>query len=111
MQHSSHSALHYDGHLPMRVVLKYLLFAALGALVIVSQSLAVLMIAGLGMVLTMAFQERVQTLNARASRSQPFAGQYVGDGGSFPGRQPEPTRAPVTSPRVIDGGSLEHHRH
>ncbi len=110
MQHSTHTALQYNGHFPMRVALKFLFFAALGALLIVFHSLALLMIAGLGMVLTMAFQERVRKLDARAAQAHPFTGPYVSDGGSFPGCEPEPPRSPLSCPRVIDGGSLEHHR-
>ncbi len=111
MQHPTHSAVHFDGHFPMRVVLKFLFLAALGALVIVFHSLALLMIAGLGMALTLAVQERICKLDARTSQTDPLSARYVSDGGAFPGREPEPARSRVTSPRVIDGGSLERHRH
>lgn len=110
MQHSTYTALPYEGQLPLRVVLKFLLLASLGAFVIVSQSLSLLITTGLGLVLVLAFLERVQRLDEQqAVSSRPFVVSRVDDGGTFPGHTPE--RQPVSSnPRVIDGGSLEHHR-
>jgi hypothetical protein len=111
MQHPMNTALPYEGHIPIRVVLKFVFLAALGALLIMAQSLALLVLVALGFVMMQAIQERVHKLDAK--RIAPGLGPdglYVGDGGAFPGTQPE-DHIRISRPSVIDGGSLERLRH
>ena len=107
MHHYTTTPLTYEGYPPVRVVLKYLLFAFLGALLIVMQSLPLLIATALGFVMVLALQERVRMLERASScTARTNDNHWVCDGGSFPGRQTK-EHVSVSSPRVIDGGSLE----
>ncbi len=111
MQHQPSAAFAHEALLPIRIVLKLVFFAALGAFVIASQSLALLIAVALGFVLTLAIQERVHRLDAKHTDQAPNpVGLHVSDGGVFPGSKAE-NRVRITHPRVIDGGSLERLRH
>lgn len=100
----------YQGHIPIRPVVKSLLFAVVVAALIVFQSVALLIIAALGFVFSLAIQERLRKLERHGAPARPVAAYWVSDGGSFPGSEPESERSPPTRPSVIDGGSLERHR-
>jgi hypothetical protein len=111
MHHPTSTVLPYEGHIPIRVVLKFVVMAAFGALLIVAQSLALLIIVAFGVVMTMAIQERIHRLDAKQTApGMSDDGLYVGDGGAFPGTQPE-DHVRSSRPSVIDGGSLERLRH
>ncbi len=109
MQHPSPTALNFDGHIPLSLVLKILLFAGLGALLLVEHNLALTMIVALGFAFTLAFQERIKGLNESLSDQPRKAVHWIGDGGSFPGHQPSNETSGISRPHVIDGGTLERH--
>jgi hypothetical protein len=110
MQHTSPTALNFDGHIPLGLVLKILLFVGLGALLLVEHSLALTMIVALGFAFTLAFQERIKGLNNESLAEQPRKSvHWIGDGGSFPGHQPRNETSGKSRPHVIDGGTLERH--
>jgi len=110
MQYLRSTALPYKAHLPMRPVPTFLLLAALGALVMVVQGLALLIPVALGLVLGLAIYERVRKLRANPPAAPPIGGHRVNDGGSFPGNAPELERAIQYRACVLDGGSLGPHR-
>jgi hypothetical protein len=100
----------YQGHIPISLVVKSLLFAVVVGALIVFQSVALLIIAALGFVFSLAIEERLHKLDQHRASARPVGACWVSDGGSFPGSEPESERTPHTRPSVIDGGSLEHHR-
>ncbi len=111
MHHSTSTAPHFDNHLSIPLALKFLFFAALGAFLIIEHSLALLLIVAFGFAMSLAVQERLRKLDQQETSSFDTArGYWVSDGGSFPSHEVETDRAACNSPRVIDGGSLEHHR-
>jgi hypothetical protein len=111
MQHPTSTALSYEGHLSLPLALKFVFFAALGAFLIVMQSLALLLFLAFCFAMGLAIQQRLHKLDGQHSAQvQPAKGYWVSDGGSFPSRELEAERQSRHNPCVIDGGSLEHHR-
>ena len=111
MQYPMSTVHPYAGQIPIRVILKFVVIAALGALLIVAQSLALLSLVALAFVMTLAIQERIQRLETKPTApGMSPDGLCVGDGGTFPGTQPE-DHVRINRPSVIDGGSLERLRH
>jgi len=100
--HVQHSLLH---------ALKYLPFAILAPVALYEHSTTLLLLGAVGLLMVLVFAERVDRIAPARRDASAGASRAFGDGGSFPGRQAE--RRPHRQSRgaVIDGGSLEHHRH
>jgi hypothetical protein len=112
MQHSHFANHHSTEHHALLRAIKYLPFIAVGLLAAYEHSPGLLVVLAFLVGLSLAFKQRIDdsSRNARlASRIQ--TAHVVGDGGSFPGDQPMPDTPPKSHNVVIDGGSLEHHRH
>ncbi|MET0051944.1 MAG: hypothetical protein ABW095_12820 [Candidatus Thiodiazotropha sp.] len=109
MQHSSPTALNFEGHIPMSLIVKILIFAGLAAVLLVEHNLALTMIVAVGFALTLAVQERVKGINESVRENTRETVHWIGDGGSFPGHQPRNETSGRSHPHVIDGGSLDRH--
>jgi hypothetical protein len=111
VQHPTSTAIIPEEYMPSGPALKYLLYTLIGALLIVTQSPALMAVVALGFGFSLAVQERLRKLKGNQDDPTVFAsGHWVSDGGSFPGQEPKTEAATQQSPRVIDGGSLERHR-
>ncbi|MET0091754.1 MAG: hypothetical protein ABW068_17365 [Candidatus Thiodiazotropha sp.] len=109
MQHSSPTALNFEGHIPMSLVVKTLIFAGLAAVLLIEHNLGLTMIVAVGFALTLAVQERVKGINESVGENTRETVHWIGDGGSFPGHQPRNETSGRSNPHVIDGGSLDRH--
>lgn len=91
--------------------LVYLPFVVLAPVAIYEHSSALLAVVALAAGLVLAFMGRVE--NIRNRRPQPLQGgqRLLGDGGTFPGSEPQAQQANRQPGVVMDGGSLEHHQH
>lgn len=110
--HQSHSpTLPIEAHSGLWRILKYLLPAAVGILAILERSPALLILLAIAVGLVLAFAQRVERFDLQTrAQSQESPGRPLGDGGCFPSDAPEIGKPPASPPRVLDGGSLEHHR-
>jgi hypothetical protein len=112
MQHTHSPDLHLESHNALWRAVKTLSLSVIAIVAVYEHSPALLaLLAGVS-VLVLAMSERVKKLDAQnAPHKQVFDHRLLGDGGCFPCDEPEQQR-PATKPaRVLDGGSLEHHRH
>lgn len=111
MQPTHNPALHYEGHHALWKAVKYVSLALVALVAIYEHSPGLLIALAIAFVLVLALTERVKKLSGTATApTVDNASRLLGDGGCFPGNEPEndrPARRPAT---VLDGGSLEHHR-
>jgi hypothetical protein len=111
MQHIHTPTLQFEGHAVVWRTIKYLTLAAAGLVAILEHSPILLILLAIAFVLVMALNERINKLASGAYRNPADSGsRLLGDGGSFPGTGPEKEETISESARVLDGGSLEHHR-
>jgi hypothetical protein len=111
MQHIHTPVLHFEGHSTVWRAVKYLSIASLGLIALFEHSPALLVVLAFAFVLVLALIERVTTLDRASPVHTPASvSRLLGDGGCFPGAQPEAERALTQTASVLDGGSLEHHR-
>jgi len=107
MQHIQTPALHFESHSNVWRTVKYLSLAFAGLIAVFEHSPGLLIVLAIAFVMVLALAERTRKLqgvlsvNAQASDSR-----LLGDGGSFPGVEPEKEHQASGAPRVLDGGSL-----
>lgn len=111
MQHTHSQDLPLEGHNALWRAVKYLSVAGLGLVAILEHSPALLAALAILFTLVLALTERVKKIEEHtASNHRGYDNRLIGDGGCFPCDDPEEDK-PVSNPaRVLDGGSLEHHR-
>lgn len=110
MQHIDTPSLHFDGHNTLWRVVTYLFVTFTGLVALYEHSVALLAVMAAAFVLVLALSERITKLeDTSAATSRPDS-RPLGDGGSFPGSTPETASHGSSTARVLDGGSLEHHR-
>ena len=111
MQHSHSSTFPFEAQSGLWRILKYLLPAGVAILAIMEGNPTLLILPAIALGLILAIPQRLEDLDRRApTDSQATPERLLGDGGCFPCELPEIEKPPVTPPRVLDGGSLEHHR-
>ena len=107
MQHIQAQALHFVGHGTVWRTVKYLSLAIAGLVAVFDHSPGLLIILAIAVVMVLALTERAGKLEARLPANPPAPGsRQLGDGGSFPGSEPETEPRTSGTPRVLDGGSL-----
>ncbi|MEJ2591313.1 MAG: hypothetical protein P8178_07925 [Candidatus Thiodiazotropha sp.] len=110
MQHTHTQDLPIEGHNALWRGVKYLSLAGIVIVAVYEHSPALLAILAGISVLVYALSEKARKLDADAPRTRVYDHRLIGDGGCFPCDEPEQDK-PATKPaRVLDGGSLEHHR-
>jgi hypothetical protein len=112
MQHIHTQDLYFEGHATLWRAVKYLSLLLAGLIAIFEHSPALLIVLAIAYVMVLALIERARNHDS-ASSLPPHnaASRLLGDGGCFPGAEPEEERAvSMTASSVLDGGSLEHHR-
>jgi hypothetical protein len=111
MQHTHSPNLHLESHNALWSAVKYLSLAGIAIVAIYEHSPALLaLLAGVA-VLVFAMSEKVKKLDVQnAAHKRVFDHRLLGDGGCFPCDEPEQQRPAAQPARVLDGGSLEHHR-
>ncbi|MGD8937572.1 MAG: hypothetical protein PVF07_13915 [Thiogranum sp.] len=108
MQHIDTPTLQFDGHNTLWRVVTYLFVAFTGLVALYEHSVALLAVMAAAFALVLALSARITRLeNTSAARPD---SRPLGDGGSFPGSAPETPSHDSGTARVLDGGSLEHHR-
>jgi len=111
MQHSHSSTFPLETYSSLWRILKYLLPAGVGILAIMERSPALLILLAIALGLILAISQRLENLHRQTPKdSQAASRRMIGDGGCFPCDPPEIERPRASPPRVLDGGSLEHHR-
>jgi hypothetical protein len=111
MQHTHTPVLHFEGHSSVWRAVKYLSLASAGLIALYEYSPALLIVMAFAFVLILALIERVRKLDrASALPAAASASRLLGDGGCFPGAEPEEESTLSSAASVLDGGSLEHHR-
>ena len=107
MQHIHTPTLPFEGHSTVWRTVKYLSLAVAGLIALFEHSPGLLIVLAIAFVMVLALAERIKkfqgvtSLNSRVSDSR-----LLGDGGSFPGAEPEKKLEESEAPRVLDGGSL-----
>jgi hypothetical protein len=110
MQHIDTPTVQFEGHKTLWRVVNYLFFAFAGLVALYEHSAALLALMGGAFVLVLALSERTTRLEHTAATRTHLDSRPLGDGGSFPGAAPETHSNHAGAARVLDGGSLEHHR-
>lgn len=111
MQRIHTPVLHFEGHRTVWRSVKYLALASAGLIAVFEYSPALLIVLAFAFVLILALTERVKRLDRASPLHAPAAAsRLLGDGGCFPGAEPEEESALSSAASVLDGGSLEHHR-
>jgi len=112
MQHTHTPTLLFGGHNTLWRTVKVLFLALAGLIAYFEHSPTFLVIVAVSIVLVIALTERIRKPVSEVSRNpQVSASRLIGDGGSFPGAKPEEEKKTASgTARVLDGGSLEHHR-
>ena len=107
MQHIQTPALHFQGHSAVWRIVKYLSLALASLIAIFGHSPGLLVVLAIIFVMVLALTERTTKLQGASSvNPQGSASRLLGDGGSFPGAEPEKEHQESGAPRVLDGGSL-----
>ena len=107
MQHIQTSALNFEGHNSVWRTVKYLSLAFAGLTVIVEHRPGLLIVLAIACAMVFALNERIRKLQGGSSvNPQASASRLLGDGGCFPGAEPEQEQQATGAPSVIDGGSL-----
>jgi hypothetical protein len=107
MQHIHTPTLPFEGHSTVWRTVKYLSAVLAGLIAVFEHSPGLLIVLAIAFVMLLALTERTRKLgseppvNSLASASRP-----LGDGGCFPGAEPEREQQESDPPRVLDGGSL-----
>ena len=106
MQHIHTPTLPFDGHNTVWRTVKYLSVALAGLIAVFEHSPGLLTVLAIAVVMVLALAERTRKLQGMSSvNPRASATRLLGDGGSFPGAEPE-TEHPESTPHVLDGGSL-----
>jgi len=112
MQHTHTPVLHYEGHRTVWRAVMYLSLASAGLIALFEHGPALLIVLAFAFVLVLALIERVKTQDRASPLQAPASvSRLLGDGGCFPGAEPEAESALSRTASVLDGGSLEHHRY
>jgi hypothetical protein len=111
MQHIHSPALPFEGHVTLWRAVKYLGLALALLIAVLEHSPAFLIFLALAVVLVLALVERTYRLPGKSSLNPSVSvSRLLGDGGCFPGVEPEQEKPASSATSVLDGGSLEHHR-
>jgi hypothetical protein len=107
MQHIQLPALQFEGHATAWQTIKYLSLALAGLIAVFEHSPGLLVLLALAFVIFTALTKRIRKLQSVSSvNPQDAASRLLGDGGSFPGVEPEKEQQEAGTPCVLDGGSL-----
>jgi hypothetical protein len=107
LQYIQTPALYFEGHSTVWRIVKYLSVALAGLIAVRVQSPGVLIVLAIAFTMGLALAERVRKLQAVSSvNPQARVPRLSGDGGSFPGAEPENEHQESGAPRVLDGGSF-----
>ena len=107
MQHIHTSDLPFEGHSTVWRAVKYLSLALAGLIAVLEHSPGLLIVLAIAAALVLAMTERTRKLHIGSSLNpRTPAARLLGDGGCFPGAEPEKEHQASQPPRVLDGGSL-----
>ncbi|MGD8629773.1 MAG: hypothetical protein PVH38_08225 [Gammaproteobacteria bacterium] len=107
MQHIPTPTLPFEGHSTVWRTVKYLSLAAAGLIALFEHSPGLLIVLAIAFVMVLALAERIKKFQGVTPlNSQVSDARLLGDGGSFPGAEPEKEPEESEAPRVLDGGSL-----
>jgi hypothetical protein len=109
MQHIDTPALNFEGHNTVWRAVKYLSLALAGLIAVFEHSPGLLIVLAIAFAMVLALSERTRKLHGVSSvNPQASASRLLGDGGCFPGAEPEPEQEhqATGASSVIDGGSL-----
>ena len=107
MQHIHTRDLPFEGHSTVWRAVKYLSLALAGLIAVFEHSPGLFIVLAIIFVMVLALTERTRKLQGVSSvNPQDSASRLLGDGGSFPGAEPEQEHQDSGAPRVLDGGSL-----
>lgn len=110
MQHTQYADPHHLGHHALLRALKYLPLVVIGLVAAYEHSPLLLAVLALAAGLGLALRDRVERLeHGPVTAVPPTAIRVGGDGGSFPGAEPQAVAPNANGTVVLDGGSLEHH--
>lgn len=99
--------LPFDGHNTVWRIVKYLTIALAGLIAVFEHSPGFLIVLAIAVVMVLALAERTRKLQGVSHLApQDATSRQLGDGGSFPGAEPEQEPQESEAPRVLDGGSL-----
>ena len=107
MQHIQTPALYFEGHRTVWRTVKFLTVALAGLIAVFEHSPGLLIILGIAFVMVLGLTERTRKLQGMSHlTAQDSTSRLLGDGGSFPGTEPEKEQPVSEAPSVLDGGSL-----
>jgi hypothetical protein len=109
MQYFPTSAFHAFDRRLIAEKLRYFPHAVLAAAALLGLGTHHALLVAVGLIAVLAFQHRVAGVAPTRSPAPPGESAH-GEGGSFPGSEPESVSARTAQPKVLDGGSLEHRR-
>jgi hypothetical protein len=105
MQHIHTPALPFAAHNTVWRVVKYLSLALAGLIAVFEHSPGLLIVLAIALALVLALIERTRKLHSESSlNTQAPAARLLGDGGCFPGAEPEKEDRASAPPSVLDGG-------
>ncbi|MGD2055279.1 MAG: hypothetical protein PVJ15_00620 [Gammaproteobacteria bacterium] len=105
MQHIHTPALHLEGHNTVWRAVKYLSLALAGLIAVIEHSPGLLIVVAIAFALVLALVERTRKLHSEPSlNTRAPAARLLGDGGCFPGAEPEKEHQASAPPSVLDGG-------
>lgn len=108
MQYNPAHSYHNVENRPLPNWVKYLSASAVAMLAVYGLSTHHVLLVAVGLIAVLAFQNRVEGLNKTPSAKSSSARIRI-DGGSFPGTDSAAPPRNAGKPKVLDGGSLEHH--
>ncbi|MCG6899386.1 MAG: hypothetical protein LJE75_05215 [Gammaproteobacteria bacterium] len=107
MQYFQTPALYFEGHRTVWRTVKFLTVALAGLLAVIEHSPGLLILLAIAFVMVLALTERIRKLQGMSHLTvQDSTSRLLGDGGSFPGAEPEEEQPVSEAPSVLDGGSL-----
>ena len=107
MQHIHTRDLPFEGHSTVWRAVKYLSLALAGLIAVFEHSPGLFIVLAIVVVMVLALTERTRKLHTGSSLNpRAPAARLLGDGGCFPGAEPEKEHQASQAPRVLDGGSL-----